>query len=305
VPSAIRIVRDKPYAERYNPAKGRPPLVSSTEWIAIRSFVVAAAEPLNHLSNASVCRYLRALIGLALYYKARGQDLTVSFLFRTDVLQAYAKAAKIDRAEVGCLSRLAKEHGLALSAVLPSGSPLPAYAMPYSDDEVDALLRAAENLGTENLGTENRRLTASAVLLLGAGCGIVRQGAANITATSVHFHGDMLFVSVDGRCAKFRDTFITPLLELTEARPTGRLRGTMKPDNVIEKVRTWLCGMPGVPTLFINQLRATYICAHLSDGVGLVDLMAWTGLQSAESVDGYLGNVHTARSCPRVVEADK
>ena len=280
------------YPERYNPAKGRPAIVSPDEWAVIRPCVLEAIAPLNHLSAGSLVSFLRALVRLAMYINARGQDLDVSFVLRLDVLTAYAKATKLSRNDLGRLVRLAKEHGYSVDDAMPVGTPRPSYTTPYTDNEIAALLRAAESLSTEN-----RRLSATAVLLLGAGCGIVRQAAAFVTADSLHYHDAELFVTADGRCAKVRVDFIEPLLELAAARPSGQLRGQLSADRVVEKSREWLSSMPGVPTLFVDQLRAAYICAQLNEGTGLLELLAWSGLQSAEAFDGYLTHLEIVRTC--------
>lgn len=290
----------RPYPETYNPALGRPAIISPADWQAIRPYVLAAISPLNHLSSSSLIFFLRALIRLCLYLKARGQDLETSFLLRPDVLAAYAKATKITRSEFGRLVRLSKEHGLYVDANLPLGAPRPSYTTPYQPHEVDALLRAAENLSTEN-----RRLTATSVIVLGAGCGIVRQSAASVTASDVHYHESDLFVRVDERCAKVRDQFKDQLEELTSKRPTGFLRGNLLPDHVVGKVREWLSSMPGVPILFVDQLRATYICTLLEAKAPLVDLLTWCGLKSAEAFDGYLAHIDTARTCPATTKESK
>ena len=283
---------DKPYAERYNPAKGHPRTVTAAQWQKVRPFVVAAAKPLNHLAPASQVLFLRALTRLAAYIDGQGQPLSVEFCLRADVLTAYAASTRLGRAELGSLVRLAKEHGLPTSASLPVGVPRPAYAEPYTEDQIAALLRAAESLSTEN-----RRLSATAVVLLGVGCGIVRQSAANVKACDVHYHGDDLFVAAEGRCAKVRSGYVEPLLELAAARPSGLLRGNLKADHVAVAVREWISGMPGVPTLFVDQLRAAYVCALLEDGVGLTDVLAWCGLQGAEALDSYLSHVEIRRTC--------
>jgi len=235
---------------------------------------------------------LRALVRLMIYINSLGQDLEVSFVLRADVLAAFAKATKLTRNDLGRLVRLSKEHSLTPSDAMPIGTPRLSYSTPYSDDEIAALLRAAESLGTEN-----RRLTATAVLLLGAGCGIVRQPASFVTADSIHLHDDELFVATEGRCARVRSEFVELLLDLKATRPTGNLRGGLSADRVAEKSREWLSSMPGVPTLFVDRLRATYICSQLTEGAGVVDLLAWCGLQSAEAFDGYLAHLDIVRTC--------
>jgi len=281
-----------PYPERYNPAKGRPAIVTPDEWKVIRPCVLDAIAPLNHLAPGSLTPFLRALVRLMMYINSRGQDLDVSFVLRADVLAAYAKATKLTRNDLGRLVRLSKEHGFTTSDAMPVGTPRLSYTTPYSDDEIAALLRAAESLSTEN-----RRLTATAVLLLGAGCGIVRQPASFVTADSIHFHDEELFVATEGRCAKVRSEFVELLLDLKSTRPTGNLRGGLSADRVAEKSREWLSSMPGVPTLFVDRLRATYICSQLTDGAGVIDLLAWCGLQSAEAFDGYLAHLDIVRTC--------
>jgi hypothetical protein len=42
------------------------------------------------------------------------------------------------------------------------------------------------------------------------------------------------------------------------------------------------------------------VCALLREGVGLIDLLNWLGLASAEALDGYLEHAAVPQLCDRL-----
>ena len=281
------------WLETYNPAKGRPALVLAEQWKPLRSCVLEAIAPLSHLSPSSLSPFLRALINVSLYVRANHQELSVSWILSPQVLATYSKAKGVTHDDLGRLRRLAGLHHLSTNEAHPRGASRQHYHRPYSGDEVTALLRAADALSTDN-----RQINATVLILLGAGCGLTRQNATEVTADSLHLHGDALFVAAPKHCAKVRVCFEDELRALVTRRPEGRLRGTMSPEHVLESVRRWLAKTPGLPAFSIDRLRATYLCALLEEGAGLLDLLAWTGMKSPEAFDGYLGFVARDNACP-------
>ena len=287
------------WLETYNPAKGRPALVSADQWKPLRSCVLEAIAPLSHLSPSSLSPFLRALINVSLYVSGNHQELSVSWILSPQVLATYAKTKNVTDDDLGRLRRLAELHKLSVNEAHPRGASRQHYHRPYSAPEVTALLRAADALSTDN-----RQINATALIVLGAGCGLTRQSATEVTADSLHLHGDALFVAAPQHCAKVRASFEEELRALVARRPEGRLRGTMSPEHVLESVRRWLAKTPGLPAFSIDRLRATYICALLEEGTGLLDLLAWTGMKSPEAFDGYLGFVARNNACPLTYPSD-
>jgi hypothetical protein len=151
-----------------------------------------------------------------------------------------------------------------------------------------------------NQPTNHRRTTLLAIIFLGAGAVITRSSARDITAADLRTHSSReKFVWTGGYCAKVRPEFVELATELIALCPTGRLRGTADPSDVGSHATAWLTGRRGVPALSVDRLRATYLCAFLSVGVGLVDILNWSGLASAEALDGY---VQHAAAAPHVCE---
>ena len=100
------------------------------------------------------------------------------------------------------------------------------------------------------------------------------------------------------RCAKVRPAYATLLDEVCAARSEGVLV-TLKAKNITTEIVAWASERVGVPTLNPDRLRATYICRTLDDGVSFLDLVAWTGVRSLESIAKYLEYVTLEpRQCP-------
>ena len=274
------------FIKAYNPAKGDRAATTPEVWKVIRPFVVGSVKPVTELRPNSVRPFLTALTHLATFAHRHGYDLKREVVLAPAMIQAFVtKLPKGSPDYEPYLWRLSKEWGLTEgTAVVNDGVARPVYLSPYSDDELQALLFAAQNQATEH-----RRATLLAIIFLGLGCGIVRDAARDVCASDLHQHdGGEWFVAAAGRCAKVREGFADLGLEVISLRPDGRLRGDRNPDEVVGAAAVWLRRRRGVPGLSADRLRANYICALLNEGTALVDVLAWTGLRSCEALDGYL-----------------
>ena len=276
----------KEFVDRYNPARTKDGFATKAEWRAIRPFVEEAMTPVMHLKATGLRPFLIALTRIGVFAHKNGQPLEVSRVLAPAMINAFlAQLKKGERDVAPRLWRLSKAWGLVPSTtVAPSGIPRPDYLTPYTDDEIETLLDVSEHQPTQH-----RRATLLAIIFLGAGAGVVRTDAREVTVSDIHHHasGD-LFVFANDHCAKVRPEFVELAAKLKELRPKGRLRGNRKPGDVTTNAAVWIANRYGVPALSANRLRATYISALINQGVSLFDLITWTGLQSAEALDGYL-----------------
>jgi integrase len=286
------------FVQRYNPALNNRGFVTSEQWSAVRPFVLKAIAPVAHLKATSLRPFLAALTRIAAFAHHNGQRLTVEVVLSPAMVRAFLVTTKKgERDFEPQLWRLSKAWGLTpLEATVRDGVRRPTYLTPYSRDEFESLLHAADNQATGY-----RRITLLAIIFLGAGAGVRRSTARDVTASDVHTHSDgEWFVCVGAYCAKVRPEFIELATELISLRPKGRLRGTADPTDVVAHATAWLRGRRGVPALSADRLRATYVCALLREGVGLVDLLNWLGLASAEALDGYLEHAAVPQLCDRL-----
>lgn len=284
------------FVKAYNPAKGDRAATTAEVWKVIRPFVVGSVKPVTELRPNSVRPFLTALTHLATFAHRHGYDLKREVVLAPAMIQAFvAKLPKGSPDYEPYLWRLSKEWGLTPDATQVSdGVARPVYLTPYSDDEIQTLLFAAQNQSTEQ-----RRATLLAIIFLGLGCGIVRDAARDVTASDLHQHdAGEWFVAAAGRCAKVRDGFVELGLEVVALRSEGRLRGKRNPDDVVSAAAVWLRRRRGVPGLSADRLRANYICALLLSKTALVDVLAWTGLRSCEALDGYLPYLTATSTCP-------
>lgn len=284
-------------AVRYNPALGPRPLVTPAVWCLIGPTVLECVAPVWHLAPPTLRRFQVAMVRFTAWANGLGYSMSPHTLLTPVMVRAYlasvAKGAPDDEPQ---LWRLSKSWGLTPHDTnVRDGIARPDYREPYSDDELEMLL-----LASRNQATAHRRVTLLAVIALGAGCGIVRQAAHDAKASDLHLHGDSAYFRASGYCAFVRPEFAELLSEVCAERPVGRLRGESAYEAGVTVAATeWLKRQHGVPRLAVDRLRATYVCALLSQGVAVIDVMTWCGLSGAESLDGYLAHVRRpALLCP-------
>lgn len=275
------------FLEQYNPAKAPQCYVSPAQWTEIRPVVLEGVSPLAHLARPTLRPFLTALTHLALFGQQHGYELDIKVLLDPVLVEAFlGNVRKETKDPAPYLWRLSDRWGLVGTGDSHAGLMQPDYRAPYSHTEMTALLLAAHNQCSTH-----RTATLLAIIFLGAGCGVNRGPAAGVMARDVHQHGDAWFVRTPKYCARVREEFLPLYYEVAELRPTGRLRGTRSHDSVTVAASAWLHGRRGVPSLSVDRLRATYVCELLNDGTSVLDTLAWSGLQGAESLNGYLAYV--------------
>jgi hypothetical protein len=284
---------------RYNPAIGRYPLTSPREWAAKGLLVREAAYPFIYLAGEQVRPYLRAMTKLAAFAYRLDGEMTLEAVLDPWVIRSFLAGLPTGTVdEEPILWRLASERGTITpqEPVRRSVSPRP-YKNPYLDAEVAALLLASDSLSTELL--RNNLLS---VVVLGAGCGLVRSNSRGVTAGDVHHHDDGLFVRSAQHCAKVRDVFEPRLRELIHARPTGQLLGPSDTSGSTVKLHQMLDHRRRIPHLSVDRLRATYINGLLTGEANLLQIIRWAGLKSLDSLGGCVEQLPPSSSCPTEVD---
>lgn len=280
---------------QYNPAIGRHHLVSPEEWKRIGGLVRQMAQPFTRLAGQQVRDYLRAATKLCAFALRHDGVLSVKAVLAPRVIEGYLRQVpRGARDEEPYLWRLAREHGT-VKPDRPVRHQVGRRELkpPYSDQEVAALLEEARAQSTPL-----RRTTLLAIFVLGAGCGLVRESVRDVCASDVHRHVDGVFVRANGRCAKVLDEFESDLAELVALRPTGRLLGDAQARFTTVQAHTWLDRRRGIPHLSVDRLRASYVHALLRSRATLLEVLAWTGLQSTHSLWRYVTQLERPSACP-------
>jgi len=275
------------FLDHYNPVKGPRSHVTTAQWVTLRPVVLEGIGPLSHLAKHSLRPFLQSLTRLALFAHEHGYELSAHVLLSPTLIEAYLTTVRDEAKDPApYLWRLSDSWGLGGAGGAHTGRVRPDYQGPYSQDEMAALVLAAHNQSSPH-----RTATLLAIIFLGAGCGITREAAREVTARDLHQHDDVWFVRTPKYCARVREEFRPLFYEVTELRPSGLLRGEAAHGNVTVAAARWLHQRRGVPALSVDRLRATYVCALLGEPVSVVDVLAWSGLRGAESLDGYLAHV--------------
>lgn len=277
----------------YNGAHGHHEPCTKVQWALIRPSFLAALTPISHFAPKGLRNYATPYVRLATWALEQGLAIDPKVLLSAEVSEAFLAGQARGTADMrSWLRRLARVHGIGV-AETPVGyrwRPAPA---PYSDEECAALVGYARSLTNQF-----RRDRLTALLALGLGCGLASTGLRGVTAANLHRHGRERFMRSGVHCAKVRSPYAKLLEEVCAARPEGALVSS-KSKNITTEIVAWANGRVGVPKLSPARLRATYICRNLEEGAPFMDLVAWTGVKTIESIAKYLEYVTLApRACP-------
>jgi integrase len=275
------------YIAHYNPAKGPFPTATPAQWVELRPVVLEGVRPLAYLAKNTLRPFIRALTRLALFAHQLGYEMDAKVLLDPALIDAFLGTIRQEAQDPApYLWRLSDSWGLVAAGSTHRGVTRPDYRRPYDEDEMAALLLAAHNQSSGH-----RTATLLAIIFLGAGCGVTREAARDVTALDLHRHDGAWFVRTPKYCARVREEFLPLLDEVATLHPSGPLRGAMTHKFVTVAAAEWLRNRRGVPALSVDRLRANYVCTLLGEPVSIVDVLAWTGLRGAESLNGYLDHV--------------
>ncbi|HET9090389.1 MAG TPA: hypothetical protein VFN54_08875 [Acidimicrobiales bacterium] len=280
----------------YNPAIGRHHLVSPAEWALIGALVREIAAPFEYLKGEQIRPYLRAATKLTAFVVRLEGELSVEAVLAPATIRGFLRQLPVGAPdEEPYLWRLARAHGtMAPDAPVRHQIGRRSLKAPYSAEELEALLMAARTQSTEL-----RRANVLAIVVLGAGCGLVRESVRDVCASDRHEHEDGVYVRAAGRCARVLSNFEEGLDELVRLRPSGRLLGPAQVKFSTVKAHQWLDGRRGIPRLSVDRLRASYVVTMLSSGFTLREVMQWSGLTTFEAMSHYVMMLPSPSTCPR------
>jgi len=255
-----------------------------------------AVAPFNHLRGAQIRDYLRSMTKLTAFVRRLDGEMSVAAVLAPASIRGFLRSQPAGtRDEEPYLWRLARAHG-----TLPMEEPVHHQVgrrdlkAPYAPEEIEALLLAGHSQPTEL-----RRLNVLAIVVLGTGVGLVRESSRDVCANDVHRHEDGVFVRARGRCAKVLPGFEAELEELVRCRPKGRLFGTAQPKFITVQAHQWLDARRGVPRLSVDRLRASYLIELMRRGHTLVEVMAWSGLKTTDTLWRLTAHLSAPSTCPR------
>jgi hypothetical protein len=273
-----------------------PKHVSKHAWSRTSGCVTSAVAQAA-LSPVSTLRYLSDVASFAVWADDQGLLLEPAALFDLDLIERYIQVGMPDAAEStratrrAILRRIARRASPSLSQ-LPVPEPI-AYRKvrpPYLPHEVGGFLRLIPTQPTPG-----RRLTLSAVLALGFGCGLDCRDMGWVRGTDlVADEQGAVRVTV---CGGSRPRSITALraysdllLALAADRGEHLLIGGTKlgRHNVTSTSLARLVTDDHLPRLVVARLRSTWLADHLRRGTPLPVLMPAAGLKSMRPLEDLL-----------------
>ena len=273
------------FVANYNPTKSKLPLATSIQWTRVRPFVQATIKPLTWMAPTTLRIYLTSLVRLAVWADTLGLELEADFLLAPSSIDAFCSSEAVgQQSSKAPLTRLAKELGLADSH---QGIAAISYQSPYSSLEVERYVAYARALSNTN-----RRGILLAIVVLGAGTGIVRSRLRGVQASDIHQHEDgATFVRTFTNCARVLDSFEDVLAEAASLRPQGPMVGDLTSDDLTKKATAWVKGRSGLARLHVDRLRATYVCSLMASQHSFQEVVAWAGVDTLDGLQGYFAHV--------------
>ena len=253
-------------------------------WQAIAATVRKTVSDAGVATTARQIRpYLGTLVGLLVWMDGEGYELDINVALAGPTVEAYvATLASHHATHRSRLRKLAVGNGIDPNAGVAPRYVKREFQPPYSDDEVQALWEFGQALTNRQRGQ-----TVSAIVGLGAGCGLRAGEMRGVEASDVHDHDGVWCVRVAGRCIPVRTGYADWVRQVAAQRPTGALVGDATGPNSLSKVLGWVRNQPGVPDLSVYRLRSTWLCSLLGSDVAVTRVMAWAGLSKYNSLDGY------------------
>ncbi len=279
-----------------HPAQYCPTHVDAVDWAVVRG-VVLEATALATSSPSSAIRYLTHAAPFAAWARRQGLPLVAAGVFDADLVERYVAvgmpAAKESTRATrrGILRRLSAHVQAAHQGQLPTPEPI-AYRRvrpPYSDDQITGYLRLAAAQPTAG-----RRRAVSAVIALGAGCGLDSRDMLCVRGADVRPIEGRTDVTVAGgsrpRVVTALAAFEGELARLSCQAESGLLIGgtTQTGHNVTSKALGRLVRDNALPPLVVSRLRSTWLTKQLDLRTPLPVLMAAAGLQTARPLEDLL-----------------
>lgn len=278
----------------------RPQGMCTDDWEQLRPVV---AELLAPLDGETAMRARTAVVKLARFALDAGHVPTVALLLREELQAQWVatlpstRTASTHRSR---LRRLARAHDPARAAThqpLARATTTPA---PYPHGQVERMLAHADALPSEL-----QRVTASSVVLTGAGAGLDGKDLAGMTGAQVRRCDARVLVDVAGsrraRTVAVLDRYADRLADVaarSEALAPGRLLagpgatpGGAGTDGATRLFDGW-----GEDRVTARRLRITWLATLVQAGTPLPVLMDQAGVSSLRAVDDIADHLATTMS---------
>jgi len=271
--------------------RGHSAPCTKEQWGDIAPVFLLAMEPLKKLYPSLFRRCCTPVVRLCVFAMNFGIDLTLENLFNSALVESFLATQVDGQVDArAALSRLMKEHGRdALSG--PLGFKRRSGKEAYSASEVFALVSFAKAMNTSL-----RRRTLKAIVYLGAGSGIAREGFSEVRGSDVHVHPSGLFVATARGCHFVLPEFKEDVLAL--AKEVGE--ETFLPKGGKDRVARaaeWVANRKGVPELSGDRLRAFYVEKLLGETLPLLEGIMSLGRESVRGlIDREAKCVHLSAS---------
>jgi hypothetical protein len=289
--AGVRSVDVERRIEAYTPRDVDPGFWTDT----LRPFVLPALRSSKPVGIPAMERFARVLTLISAWCVEQGIPLDVEAVLDPDTVERFCSNGLKKTPSRGSYRATLRKLGRELTTTAPwepRPEPMPArkVAPPYSHDELQALVRAAQQQSTQK-----RRRAAIALILLGAGAGLDGRWARKVHGTDVERVDGVVVVRVGSPRARevpVLKGFEDELLRLAHEVGDEYLVGghTTHRNRTNEIVAKFEDGHDG-PRLASNRLRSTWIVTHLTNGTRLPELLAAAGTFRIETFDTLLAYV--------------
>ncbi len=212
-----------------------------------------ALEPMAWMAPHSLRKFCAPLKSICVWVHVQGLPLSLSVVLDQQVIEAHCLTlAQHTVEERSLLRRLARENGMT-TPTTPLGFTRRTVPKPYSSAELEAL-----RVFSSTMTNQNRRTSLLTLLCLGAGCCLSRGNLRGVTASSVHLHGDRLFVRSPHRCSLVLPDYVERPGAVCALRPEGQLIGPHQ-RNVTSTVVAWTHQRVGIPALSAQRRPSSFL----------------------------------------------
>ncbi len=281
------------FITQFDGTHGRVRTYTKEEWMAVAPVFRAALEPMAWMAPHSLRKFCAPLKSLCVWVHTQGLPLSLPVVPDQQVIEAYCQTLALHQVEQRSLLRRVARESEMTTPTTPLGFKRRVVPKPYSSAELEAL-----RVFASTMTNQNRRTSLLALLCLGAGCGLSRGNLREVTASSVHLHGERLFVRSPHRCSLVLPDYVERLEAVCALRPEGQLIGPHR-RKVTSTVVAWTHQRVGIPALSGDRLRSSYIVALIDNGASLNELVSWSGTRYFATYAEYFEYATSVASpCP-------
>jgi len=288
-PTRAQVAQDvASWIERYVPRTVPRSLWES----ALRPFVVPLLLELSPIGIPGAGHAAWALTRLGAWCLEQGLPLDVEVVLDPDAVERFASVGLRHDPSSGSCRAILRRIGPKLTSTAP-WEPRPealthrAAALPYLDDELDALAEDAHRQSTPA-----RRRTALGLFLLGAGAGLDGRWVTKVRGTDVAWTTEAVVVRTgppSPRLVPILRRYEAELVELAAVAGEELLVGGHTTHrNKASALAARLEVGHGHPRLSVSRLRSTWLVQHLTVGTRLPELARAAGLSGVTVLSDLL-----------------